>query len=173
MLNGPHAEDAATALKLLSENEDAQKQIVELNAVPAIAQMLGLEGLECFYAAAVLSNIGSEETDQCVLDSGVIPALVATLQRSDARSANLALNQLAKREILGNCIVSCNGVKSLVAMLDGPHGWEVATTLGWLTNSGMSGLSLLVAIITLLYRSCCRGNIQSECSPSINQVAEK
>ncbi|KZP18217.1 ARM repeat-containing protein [Athelia psychrophila] len=133
MLDGPHAEDAANALVWLSENDDARKQIVQLNAIPAIIHML--EGSGGSYAATILMNLGSEETDQFVLDSGMIPALVATLQRSGARSANTALCQLASREVLRNCIVGCNAVKLLVTMLDGPLAPEVTATLCWLTEN--------------------------------------
>ncbi|KZP32698.1 ARM repeat-containing protein [Athelia psychrophila] len=57
MLDGPHAEDAANALVWLSENEDARKQIVESNAIPAIILML--EGSGGSDAATILTNIGS------------------------------------------------------------------------------------------------------------------
>ncbi|KZP18237.1 hypothetical protein FIBSPDRAFT_863935 [Athelia psychrophila] len=65
----------------------------------------------------------------------MIPALVAALQRSGARSANRALSWLAEREILRNCIVGYNAVESLVAMLDGPYVNEATKTLAWLTRN--------------------------------------
>ncbi|KZP32694.1 hypothetical protein FIBSPDRAFT_1036790 [Athelia psychrophila] len=158
MLDGPHAENAAKALGWLSKSEDAQKQIVELNAISAIIQML--EGSGCSNAARILTHIGSEETDQCVLDSGMIPALVARLQRSDAKSAIIALDWLAEREILRNGIFSCNAVMSLVAMLDGPHAQQVTNTLGWLTDNEAAvaeifNLNVVPALAKLLENNGC------------------
>ncbi|KZP18214.1 hypothetical protein FIBSPDRAFT_863911 [Athelia psychrophila] len=119
-----------------------------------------LEGSGRSAAAKILSRIGSEETDQCIIGSGMIPALVAALQGSDAGSAHFALGRLASREILRNCIVSCNAVKSLVAMLDGPHVNQVTATLGWLSENEVAvaeifNLNVVPALVKLLENNEC------------------